>query len=128
MIKKVLATAAVAASVVGISATAAPQAMAGDNGHTAVVAGNTSHQMVGTTSTTGNWSPNFALVNGGIANCFDIQKIQGQVPWAVIGGAVAVQDVFGNPMSNQTCTQASTQQKGDDALANVLRNVLSLNG
>ncbi|MFF8842642.1 rodlin [Streptomyces sp. NPDC015127] len=128
MIKKVLATAAVAASVVGISATTAAPAMAGDTGSTATVAGNASHQQVGTSSTTGNWSPNMAVINGGVLNCVDIQKIQGQVPVNVIGASVAVQDVLGNPMSNQTCTQASTQQKGDDALANVLENVLSLNG
>ncbi|HEY9372391.1 rodlin [Streptomyces sp.] len=126
MIKKVLATAAVAASVAGMSATTAMAA--GNDGGTANIIGNQSKQSIGSNSTDGYMSPNFGLVNGGVLHCFDIQKIQAQVPVGVIAVPVAVQDVLGNPMSNQTCTQNSVQQKGDDALSHILGEVLSQNG
>ncbi|MEV4945027.1 rodlin [Streptomyces sp. NPDC053755] len=126
MIKKVLATAAVAASVVGVSATTAMAA--GDEGNSANTIGNTSKQAIGSNSTGGYMSPNFGLVNGGVLHCFDIQKVQAQVPVGVIAIPVAVQDVIGNDMSNQTCTQNSVQQTGDDPLSNLLRNVLADNG
>ncbi|MDT9693504.1 rodlin [Streptomyces sp. P9(2023)] len=126
MIKKVLATAAVAASVVGMSAaTASAQS---DDGNSSNVIGNQSKQSIGSNSTGGYMSPNFGLVNGGVLHCFDIQKLQAQVPVGVIAVPVAVQDVLGNDMSNQTCTQNSTQQTGDDPLSNILREVLSGNG
>ncbi|MFF7179533.1 rodlin [Streptomyces sp. NPDC008121] len=126
MIKKVLATAAVAASVVGVSATTAMAA--GDEGNSANIIGNSSKQAIGSNSTGGYMSPNFGLVNGGVLHCFDIQKVQAQVPVGVIAIPVAVQDVIGNDMSNQTCTQNSVQQTGDDPLSNLLRNVLADNG
>ncbi|GGT52921.1 rodlin [Streptomyces purpureus] len=129
MIKKVLATAAVAASVVGISATTATQAMAaGDDGNNAVVAGNLSKQSIGSNSTGGHMSPNFGLINGGVLHCFDVQKVQAQVPIGIIAIPVAVQDVLGNPMQNQTCTQNSVSQNGDNALSHILGEVLSGNG
>ncbi|WP_418958790.1 rodlin [Streptomyces tritici] len=126
MIKKVLATAAVAASVAGMSATTAMAA--GNDGGSANIIGNTSKQSIGANETGGYMSPNFGLVNGGVLHCFDIQKIQAQVPVGVIAVPVAVQDVLGNPMANQTCTQNSVQQKGDDALSHILGEVLSQNG
>lgn len=126
MIKKVLATAAVAASVVGVTATTA--SAAGNDGGSANIIGNTSKQSIGSNSTGGYMSPNFGLVNGGVLHCFDIQKVQAQVPVGVIAVPVAVQDVLGNPMANQTCTQNSVQQKGDDALSHILGEVLSQNG
>ncbi|MFI8289000.1 RdlA protein [Streptomyces sp. ms191] len=126
MIKKVLATAAVAASVAGMSATTAMAA--GNDGGSANIIGNTSHQSIGSNHTGGYMSPNFGLVNGGVLHCFDIQKVQAQVPIGVIAVPVAVQDVLGNPISNQTCTQNSVQQKGDDALSHILGEVLSQNG
>ncbi|MFB7369963.1 rodlin [Streptomyces sp. NPDC056222] len=125
MIKKVLATAAVAVSVAGMGATTAMAA--GDDGNSANIIGNQSKQSIGNTSTDGYFSPNFGLVNGGILHCFDIQKVNAQV-----GGGlnipIQVQDVLGNPMANQTCTQNSVQQKGDDALSHILGEVLSGNG
>ncbi|MFD7323893.1 rodlin [Streptomyces sp. NPDC059875] len=126
MIKKVLATAAVAATVAGMSATTAMAA--GNDGGSANIIGNQSKQSIGSNSTGGHLSPNFGLINGGVLHCFDIQKIQAQVPVGVIAVPVAVQDVLGNPMSNQTCTQNSVQQKGDDALSHILGEVLSQNG
>jgi hypothetical protein len=126
VIKKVLATAAVAASVAGMSATTAMAA--GNDGGSANIIGNTSHQSIGSNHTGGYMSPNFGLINGGVLHCFDIQKVQAQVPIGVIAVPVAVQDVLGNPISNQTCTQNSVQQKGDDALSHILGEVLSQNG
>lgn len=101
---------------------------AGNDGGSANIIGNTSHQSIGSNHTGGYMSPNFGLINGGVLHCFDIQKVQAQVPVGVIAVPVAVQDVLGNPMSNQTCTQNSVQQKGDDALSHILGEVLSQNG
>lgn len=127
MIKKVLATAAVAATVAGMSATTAMAA--GNDGASANLIGNQSKQSIGSNSTDGYFSPNFGLVNGGVLHCFDVQKLQAQVPIAaLIGVSVPVQDVLGNPQANQTCTQNSVQQKGDDALSHILGEVLSQNG
>ncbi|MFE4592647.1 rodlin [Streptomyces laurentii] len=126
MIKKVLATAAVAATVAGMSATTAMAA--GNDGGTANIIGNTSTQSIGANTTGGYMSPNFGLVNGGVLNCFDIQKLQAQVPIGVIAIPVAAQDLLGNPVSGQTCTQNSVQQKGDDALSHILGEVLAQNG
>ncbi|MEU8545218.1 rodlin [Streptomyces sp. NPDC048717] len=126
MIKKVLATAAVAATVVGMSATTA--LAAGDDGGSANLVGNTSHQSIGANSTGGYMSPNFGLVNGGFLDCFDVQKLEADVPIGLIAIPVGVQDVLGNPVSGQTCTQDSVQQKGDDALSHILGEVLAENG
>ncbi|WP_329116706.1 rodlin [Streptomyces sp. NBC_01353] len=126
MIKKVLATAAVAATVAGLSATTAMAA--GNDGGSANIIGNQSKQSIGNTSTDGYFSPNFGLINGGVLHCFDIQKVQAQVPIGVLAIPVAVQDVLGNPVAAQTCTQNSVQQKGDDALSHILGEVLSQNG
>ena len=70
MLKKVCATAAVAASVIGVSGAAAAPAMAvGDgNGSVATQNGNGSKQVYGNTTTGGYMSPNMALVNGSLNN------------------------------------------------------------
>lgn len=57
MIKKVLAAGAVAASIIGISATLAPQAMAiGNDTGTTPVDGNGASQSFGNSETRGDWS------------------------------------------------------------------------
>uniref|UniRef100_UPI00056D4ABE rodlin n=1 Tax=Streptomyces sp. 142MFCol3.1 TaxID=1172179 RepID=UPI00056D4ABE len=67
MIKKVMAAAAVAASVVGATAAAAPQALAigNDNGVT-TTQGTGSAQTYGNQATYGNMSPQMALVQGSL--------------------------------------------------------------
>ncbi|MFJ6748366.1 MULTISPECIES: rodlin [unclassified Streptomyces] len=132
MIKKALATAAAAASIVGIAAAAAPQAMATGNDHgTTSVNGNGSKQAYGNSTTTGYMSPQIGLIQGslnkpciGLPAKANVGSLLGVFP-------VAVQDinVLSSPQ-NQQCTENSTQAKGDEALSHILDDipVLSANG
>ncbi|MFF4348691.1 rodlin [Streptomyces sp. NPDC001530] len=132
MIKKVMATAAVAASIVGASAAAAPQALAiGDDSGTTSASGTGAVQSFGNSSTYGNMSPQMALIQGslnkpcvGLPAKLNAGSIVGVVP-------VAVQDipVLSAPQ-NQQCVENSTQAKGDEPLSHVLDDVpvLSANG
>ncbi|GEB50514.1 MULTISPECIES: rodlin [Streptomyces] len=129
MIKNALATAAAATAVVGLTA---PQAMAaGDDRGTTTVNGNGAAQMYGNSATHGNWSPQFALIQGSLNKpCIalpgkaNLGSLVGVVP-------ITVQDlnVLSNPQ-NQQCTENSTQSKGDESLSHLLDRVglLSNNG
>jgi hypothetical protein len=132
MMKKVMAAAAVAASVAGISAVAAPQAMAIDNdGGTTSFSGNGAEQAYGNSYTTGDMSPQMALIQGslnkpciGLPAKANVGSLIGVVP-------VSVQDipVLSAPQ-NQQCVENSTQAKGDEPLSHILDDipVLSANG
>ncbi|EHN79134.1 rodlin RdlB [Streptomyces coelicoflavus] len=128
MIKKVVAYAAIAASVMGASAAAAPQAMAiGDDSGPVAANGNGASQYFGNSMTTGNMSPQMALIQGSFNKpCIAVSDI----PVSVIG-LVPIQDlnVLGDDM-NQQCAENSTQAKRDGALAHLLEDVsiLSANG
>ncbi|WP_059007143.1 rodlin [Streptomyces specialis] len=130
MIKKTLATVAVAASVVGATGIAAAPAMAigGDDesGSAATVNGNGMKQVYGNTTTGGYMSPNISLVNGSFNDfCLPIQEIQNVVN--VI--AIPIADVL-NSEPDQICSDASTQVDGDDPLSRLLSDIslLSENG
>ncbi|MFE2047184.1 rodlin RdlB [Streptomyces sp. NPDC059459] len=128
MIKKVVAYAAIAASVMGASAAAAPQAMAiGDDSGPVSANGNGASQYFGNSATHGNMSPQMALIQGSFNKpCLAVSD----VPVSVIG-LVPIQDlnVLGDDM-NQQCSENSTQAKRDGALAHLLEDVsiLSSNG
>src|SRR5690349_8042861 len=67
MIKKMMASAAVAASIVGVSAAVAPSAMAiGNDQGTTTLNGNGAVQSYGNSATHGDWSPQFALIQGSL--------------------------------------------------------------
>ncbi|MER8084689.1 rodlin [Streptomyces sp. NPDC058316] len=127
MIKKVLATSAVAASVLGLGAT---QAMAiGDDGGTTSVNGNGASQSFGNAETHGDASPQFGLVQGslnkpcvGLPAKVNAGSLVGLVP-------VAVQDanVLASPQ-NQQCTENSTQAKGDEPFSHILSGIPVLSG
>ncbi|MBB1246502.1 RdlA protein [Streptomyces durbertensis] len=130
MIKKVLATAAVAASVVGAAGVAATPAMAiGNDGHTNVN-GNGAKQIYGNTTTGGYMSPNMSLVNGSLnkpcvaalPNKLNVGSLVGAVP-------VTVQDIL-TSSNSQACVENSNQIDGDDPLSHVLNRIelLSRNG
>ncbi|WP_328621228.1 rodlin [Streptomyces sp. NBC_00354] len=130
MIKKMMATAAAAASVVGIGAAMAPQAMAigNDNGIN-TVNGNGASQIYGNQATYGTMSPQMALIQGSFNKpCIalpakaNVQSLLGAVP-------IGLQDinVLSNPQ-NQQCTENSTQAKGDEALSHILDNIPILSG
>ncbi|MEU3712611.1 rodlin [Streptomyces catenulae] len=128
--KKVLATTAVAASLVGISATVAPQAMAiGNDNGTSTVNGNGAKTAFGNSTTKGEMSPQLELVQGslnklcvGLPLKANVGSLVGLVP-------VAVQDVnvLSNPQ-NQQCTENSTQAKGDEPLSHLLDDISALSG
>ncbi|MFI6858748.1 rodlin [Streptomyces sp. NPDC050421] len=130
MIKKILASAAVAASIVGVSAAIAPQAMAiGNEEGTTSVNGNGAVQSYGNSATHGDWSPQFALIQGSLNKpCIalpakaNVGSLLGAVP-------IAVQDinVLSSPQ-NQQCTENSTQAKGDEALSHILSGIPILSG
>ncbi|WP_330339875.1 rodlin [Streptomyces sp. NBC_00557] len=130
MIKKVLATAAVAASVVGASAAVAPQALAiGNDTGTTSNSGNNASQSFGNSATYGTMSPQMALIQGsfnkpciGLPAKANLGSLVGVVP-------VSVQDipVLSAPQTQQ-CTENSTQAKGDEPLSHVLDDISALSG
>ncbi|WP_234345356.1 rodlin [Streptomyces griseus] len=105
MIKKVLATGAVAASILGLGSTQA-MAIANDGG-TTTLNGNGASQAYGNSETHGDWSPQFALIQGSLNKpCIalpakaNLGSLIGLVP-------ISVQDinVLSSPQ-NQQCTEA----------------------
>ncbi|GFE23004.1 rodlin [Streptomyces libani] len=124
MIKKVLATTAVAASVVGISAAAAPQAMAtGNDKGTSTVNGNGATSAFGNSTTRGSMSPQLELIQGSLNKlCLALPKVN---------LAAFAQDIniLSSPQ-NQQCVENSSQAKGDEPLSHILDDiaVLSANG
>ncbi|MFB7516765.1 rodlin [Streptomyces sp. NPDC056144] len=130
MIKKVMATAAAAASIVGVSAAAATPALAiANDGGTTSKSGNHAHQEYGNSYTYGNMSPQFALVQGslnkpcvGLPAKLNAGSLIGLIP-------ITVQDVnvLSSPQ-NQQCVENSTQAKGDEPLSHILDDIPVLSG
>ncbi|MEU6755143.1 rodlin [Streptomyces sp. NPDC046685] len=130
MIKKMMASAAVAASVVGMGAAMAPQAMAiGNDNGVNTVNGNNAAQIYGNQATYGNMSPQMALIQGSFNKpCIALPaKANVQSILALVN--VGVQDipVLSSPQTQQ-CTENSTQAKGDEALSHILDNIPILSG
>ncbi|WP_156727754.1 rodlin [Streptomyces apocyni] len=130
MMKKVLAAAAVTASVAGMTAAAAVPAMAISNdGGTTSHSGNGAMQAYGNQATYGDMSPQMALIQGslnkpcvGLPAKLNVGSIVGVVP-------VTVQDinVLSSPQ-NQQCVENSTQAKGDEPLSHILDDIALLSG
>jgi hypothetical protein len=129
--KKLLATSAMAVSILGATAMVAPQAAMADDGGTTAASGNGAMQSYGNSATHGNMSPQFALIQGsfnkpciGLPAKANVGSLVGLVP-------IAVQDipVLSAPQ-NQQCVENSTQVKGDEPLSHILDDipVLSSNG
>ncbi|MGW5864457.1 rodlin [Streptomyces sp. NPDC055239] len=128
--KKLLASAAIAASVAGISAGMAPQAMAiGDDSGTTSLSGNGADTAFGNSATAGHQSPQLSLVQGalnkpcvGLPVKANVGSLVGLVP-------IAVQDipVLSAPQ-NQQCTENSTQAKGDEPISHILNDIPVLAG
>ncbi|MFD5699307.1 rodlin [Streptomyces lasiicapitis] len=128
--KKMLATAAIAASAAGMTAvTVAPAMAIGDDTGTTSISGNGAEQTFGNSVTHGNMSPQMSLVQGslnkpciGLPAKLNAGSIVGLVP-------IAVQDI--NVLSapqNQQCTENSTQAKGDEPLSHILSDIPILSG
>ncbi|MEU0303685.1 rodlin [Streptomyces sp. NPDC006175] len=128
--KKMTAAAAVAVSLIGLSAAAAPSAMAiGDDRGTTTVNGNGAESEFGNSETEGDMSPQLSLVQGslnklcvGLPAKANVGSLIGIVP-------ITVQDinVLSNPQ-NQQCTDNSTQAKGDEPLSHILSDIPVLSG
>jgi hypothetical protein len=128
VIKKTLATVAVAASAVGAAGMATPaMAIGGDSVGPTSLSGNGSDQSYGNTTTGGYMSPNISLVNGSLNKpCIALPPnvdVQNLVP--VLAVPIGVQDLLSSK-NGQTCTESSTQVDGDDPLSHVLSDLALL--
>jgi hypothetical protein len=121
VIKKVIATAAIAASIVGASAASATQAMAiGDDSGPSVANGNGAAQSFGNSATYGYMSPQMALIQGSFNKpCIAVNDVA--IP---ILNIVPINDlpILSDDLDQQ-CTENSTQTKRDGALAHLLEDV-----
>ncbi|MGR8009349.1 rodlin [Streptomyces hypolithicus] len=127
MLKKMMTTAAVAASVVGFGAAGAGQAIAaGDDSANLAASGNGSKQAYGNATTHGDQSPQLSIVQGSLNKpcvTVPIKNIQNVVGLVNVG----VQDILSNPQ-NQQCVENSSQVKGDETLSHLLDNAIAGNG
>ncbi|MEE1817210.1 MULTISPECIES: rodlin [unclassified Streptomyces] len=131
MNKKIMAAAALTASVVGASAAAASPALAiADDGGTTSLSGNGAHQSFGNSKTTGDQSPQFSAVQGSLNKlCLGV-PVKGNLGSLVgVLVPVAVQDVnvLSSPQ-NQQCAENSTQAKGDEPLSHLVEDIPVLSG
>ncbi|MFE2549389.1 rodlin [Streptomyces sp. NPDC059355] len=131
MFKKLMATTAVTASVLGLGAAVAAPAMAiGNDNGVNTVNGNDSAQIYGNQETKGAMSPQLSAVQGSLNKvCVGLPaKVNAQSLLAVLAN-IGVQDVnvLSNPM-NQQCTENSTQAKGDESLSHIVDNIPVLSG
>ncbi|MGP3972746.1 rodlin [Streptomyces sp. 8N114] len=130
--KKALSTATVALSLVGISAMAAPQALAtGNDTGTTTVNGNGADHNEGNAATYGNLSPQNQLIQGSLNRIcalpfekINVGSLIGLIP-------ITVQDVnILSAYQSQKCSDNSSQAKGDEPLSHILDDIqaLSANG
>ncbi|MYZ39728.1 rodlin, partial [Streptomyces sp. SID4917] len=123
--KKIMAGAAVAASVVGMSAAAAPTALAvGDDTGTTSASGNGAKQAFGNSSTKGKMSPQLELVQGSLNKLCIGAPIKANLGSLIGLIPITVQDVnvLASPQ-NQQCAENSTQAKGDEPLSHILDDI-----
>ncbi|MDT0459774.1 rodlin [Streptomyces sp. DSM 41527] len=127
MMKKMMAGAAVAASLIGMSAAAAPDAMAiGDQRGTSTVNGNGAASVYGNSTTRGNLSPQLGLVQGSFNKpCLAVNKVNAHV-WAWLAHAQDL-NILSSPQ-NQQCVHNSTQAKGDEPLSHIIDGIPVLSG
>ncbi|MBD9702841.1 RdlA protein [Streptomyces sp. ID01-12c] len=130
MLKKAMAAVSVAASITGLAAAAAPQALADDGGTTSF-SGNGASQAFGNSVTKGDMSPQLSLVQGSLNKpCIGL-PVKGNIGGIGLIGVAALQDVpILSAPQNQQCTENSTQAKGDEPLSHILSDIpiLSDNG
>ncbi|MFF4322812.1 rodlin [Streptomyces sp. NPDC001568] len=130
MIKKMMATAAATASILGAGAAVAAPAMAiGNDNGVNTVNGNGASQIYGNQSTHGDLSPQLGLVQGSLNKpCIGLPaKVNAQSLVALLNVGVQDINVLSNPQ-NQQCTENSTQAKGDEPLSHILDNIPVLSG
>ncbi|MFF9036579.1 rodlin [Streptomyces sp. NPDC014892] len=131
MLKKAMAAVTVAASITGLAAAAAPQALADDGGTTSF-SGNGASQAFGNSVTKGDMSPQLSLVQGSLNKPCVGLPVKGNLGGlGLLAGVSVLQDVpILSAPQNQQCTENSTQAKGDEPLSHILSDIpiLSDNG
>ncbi|MBJ6638761.1 RdlA protein [Streptomyces sp. DHE7-1] len=130
MLKKAMAAAAVAVSVVGVSAAVAPQALAIGNDHgTTSLSGNEAKETFGNSVTSGRQSPQATLVQGSLNKLCVGLPAKADVQSLLAGVNVGAQDipVLSSPQTQQ-CAENSTQAKGDEPVSHVLDDISVLAG
>ncbi|MFF1925333.1 rodlin [Streptomyces sp. NPDC058221] len=129
--KKMMAGAAVAVSMVGLSAAVAPSAMAiGNDQGTTSVNGNGAESSFGNSVTRGDGSPQAQLVQGSLNKlCVGapVKANVGSLVGLLVPVAVQDVDVLSSPQ-NQQCADNSTQAKGDEALSHLVDDIPVLSG
>ncbi|MFE6668642.1 rodlin [Streptomyces sp. NPDC057697] len=129
--KKMMAGAAVAVSLVGLSAAAAPAAMAiGNDGGTTSVNGNGAVDAFGNSVTRGDGSPQVQLVQGTLNKAcvgLPLKANVGSLVGLLVPVAVQDVDVLSSPQ-NQQCADNSTQAKGDEPLSHLVDDIPVLSG
>ncbi|MER5611706.1 MULTISPECIES: rodlin [unclassified Streptomyces] len=129
--KKMMAGAAVAVSLVGLSAAAAPAAMAiGNDGGTTSVNGNGAVDEFGNSVTMGDGSPQFQLVQGTLNKAcvgLPVKANAGSLVGVLVPVAVQDVNVLSSPQ-NQQCAENSTQAKGDEPLSHLVDDIPVLSG
>ncbi|WP_329389078.1 rodlin [Streptomyces sp. NBC_01351] len=130
MFKKLMASAAVTASVLGAGAAVATPAMAiGNDNGVNTINGNSAAQVYGNQETGGAMSPQASLVQGSLNKlCVGLPaKVNAQSILALVNVGVQDINVLANPQ-NQQCAENSTQGKGDDSASHILSNIPVLSG
>ncbi|ANS65360.1 RdlB protein [Streptomyces lincolnensis] len=127
MLKKAMAAAAVAASVVGA---ASPAMAIGNDEGTTSASGNGAHHAFANSVTKGDMSPQATLVQSSLNKlCIGLPakaNLQGLVGVAAVG---VLQDVpVLSAPQNQQCAENSTQAKGDEPLSHILSDIAALSG
>ncbi|MET8075656.1 rodlin [Streptomyces sp. NPDC005303] len=123
MLKKAMVAAAAAASVIGMSVAAAPQALAiGDDKGPTVANGNGASSKFGNSVTKGDMSPQLSLVQGTLNKpCLGVQDTDVAVD-GFIGGTIQDIPVLSDHLQQQ-CSDNSSNVKRDGALSHVLEDV-----
>ncbi|MCX5263636.1 rodlin [Streptomyces sp. NBC_00199] len=128
--KKLWASAALAASVAGLAAVSAPQALAiGDDSGTTSASGNGASSEFGNSATFGDMSPQLSLVQGSLNKpCIGL-PLKANVGGVLGAVPITLQDinVLSSPQ-NQQCVENSTQAKGDEPLSHILDDISVLAG
>jgi hypothetical protein len=130
VIKKILTTAMVTASMAGAGAMMAPQALAlGNDGGTNSASGNGAVQVYGNSATHGDMSPQMSLIQGSFNKpCIGL-PVKGNIQSVVGLVNVGVQDIpILSAPQNQQCVENSTQAKGDEPLSHILNDIPILSG
>ncbi|WTE36963.1 rodlin [Streptomyces sp. NBC_01618] len=131
MMKKMMAGAAVAVSLIGLSAAAAPSAMAiGNDEGTTSVNVNDAVDSFGNSVTQGDGSPQVQLVQGTLNKAcvgLPLKANAGSLVGVLVPVAVQDVNVLASPQ-NQQCAENSTQAKGDEALSHLVDEIPVFSG